>query len=114
MVLYLLIFLFGLTQGTAPQVIKVWPKLTVCPDFTSEATIQWWFDETAKFHDVVPYDGLWVDMNEVASFCDGRCVLIEEQEEDPDQDLFGCACTQITVSGLPWNGAPNLPPSLLL
>ena len=34
------------------------------PDFSKNVTVQWWSQLVAEFHDVVDYDGLWLDMNE--------------------------------------------------
>ncbi|KAF6717623.1 Lysosomal alpha-glucosidase [Oryzias melastigma] len=50
---------------------KVWPGLTAYPDFSNEVTHDWWFDSLQKFHDKVPFDGLWIDMNEPSNFLDG-------------------------------------------
>uniref|UniRef100_A0A3P9HJ83 Si:ch73-12o23.1 n=1 Tax=Oryzias latipes TaxID=8090 RepID=A0A3P9HJ83_ORYLA len=50
---------------------KVWPGLTAYPDFSDEVTHHWWFDNLQKFHNKVPFDGLWIDMNEPSNFLDG-------------------------------------------
>ncbi|XP_049633099.1 lysosomal alpha-glucosidase isoform X2 [Suncus etruscus] len=50
---------------------KVWPRLTAFPDFTNPATVAWWEDMVAEFHDRVPLDGMWLDMNEPSNFVPG-------------------------------------------
>jgi lysosomal alpha-glucosidase len=50
---------------------KVWPGLTAFPDFTHPNTNEWWTNIASKFHDIVPFDGMWIDMNEPSSFLDG-------------------------------------------
>ncbi|XP_067859036.1 lysosomal alpha-glucosidase [Heptranchias perlo] len=54
-----------------PLIGKVWPGLTAFPDFTNPDTHQWWFENLLQFHKVVPFDGLWIDMNEPSNFADG-------------------------------------------
>lgn len=39
---------------------QVWPGLTAYPDFTSDVTHEWWYDNLKRFHDKVPFDGLWI------------------------------------------------------
>ena len=46
---------------------QVWPGWTHFPDFTSEAGRQWWQQEVQKFEDD-GVDGLWNDMNEIATW----------------------------------------------
>ncbi|KAK7820953.1 hypothetical protein U0070_026011, partial [Myodes glareolus] len=58
-------------DGTTPLIGEVWPGLTVYPDFTKPQTIEWWANECDLFHQIVEYDGLWIDMNEVSSFIQG-------------------------------------------
>ncbi|XP_030207537.1 lysosomal alpha-glucosidase isoform X2 [Gadus morhua] len=50
---------------------KVWPGLTAYPDFSSDVTHEWWYDNLKRFHEKVPFDGLWIDMNEPSNFLDG-------------------------------------------
>ncbi|KAM9314287.1 lysosomal alpha-glucosidase isoform 2-T2 [Pholidichthys leucotaenia] len=50
---------------------KVWPGLTAFPDFSDEVTHDWWFDNLQRLHQKVPFDGVWIDMNEPSSFLDG-------------------------------------------
>ncbi|KAK9880759.1 hypothetical protein WA026_013081 [Henosepilachna vigintioctopunctata] len=44
---------------------KVWnPISTVFPDFTHPNAYVYWKEMLKKFHDIVPFDGAWIDMNE--------------------------------------------------
>ncbi|KAI9837044.1 MAG: hypothetical protein M1819_000693 [Sarea resinae] len=52
---------------------QVWPGYTVFPDWESAGAVPWWTDELVKWHDQIPFDGIWIDMNEVSSFCVGSC-----------------------------------------
>ncbi|KAM8947191.1 lysosomal alpha-glucosidase [Pelodytes ibericus] len=54
-----------------PLVGKVWPGTTVFPDFTNPETFKWWHDMVKSFHDQVPFDGMWIDMNEPSNFVHG-------------------------------------------
>jgi lysosomal alpha-glucosidase len=36
-------------------------------------TDDYWYYLFKKFLDEIPIDGLWIDMNEIAGFCDGSC-----------------------------------------
>ena len=39
---------------------QVWPGLTAYPDFSSDVTHEWWYDNLKRFHEKVPFDGLWI------------------------------------------------------
>ncbi|CAF4619675.1 unnamed protein product [Rotaria sp. Silwood1] len=58
-------------NSTEPITGEVWPGLTVFPDFTNASTIEWWTHIAATFHDTIPFDGIWIDMNEPSNFIDG-------------------------------------------
>jgi len=37
-------------------------------------THDWWFQQISQFHqNGMPFDGIWIDMNEPSNFCDGQC-----------------------------------------
>ncbi|KAK5599029.1 hypothetical protein CRENBAI_026830 [Crenichthys baileyi] len=39
---------------------KVWPGPTAFPDFSNEVTHEWWYENLKRFHEKVPFDGLWI------------------------------------------------------
>ncbi|CAF4104310.1 unnamed protein product [Adineta steineri] len=69
----------GLRQGvfitkynsTEPIVGEVWPGPTVFPDFTNPKTVEWWTKFLGAYHDIIPIEGMWIDMNEPSNFVDG-------------------------------------------
>ncbi|RUS71085.1 hypothetical protein EGW08_021146 [Elysia chlorotica] len=50
---------------------KVWPGETAFPDFFHPNAYNYWYSQAKQFHDKLPFDGLWIDMNEPSSFIDG-------------------------------------------
>jgi len=64
-----------------PLIGKVWPGLTAFPDFTSPEALDWWQDMVSEFHAQVPFDGMWIDMNEPSNFVKGSV------DGCPDSDL---------------------------
>ncbi|KAI9926969.1 hypothetical protein MW887_003349 [Aspergillus wentii] len=51
----------------------VWPGYTVFPDWLSEGAEDWWVEEFLRYHNITPFDGAWIDMSEISSFCVGSC-----------------------------------------
>lgn len=51
--------------------LQVWPGATHFPDFLSKAGVKYWGQQLQAFHELVPYDGLWIDMDEASNFCTG-------------------------------------------
>ncbi|KAK0657371.1 glycoside hydrolase family 31 protein [Cercophora newfieldiana] len=56
----------------------VWPGYTAFPDWVGAVlngtgAINWWIDEFIRYSKLVAFDGIWIDMSEVASFCVGSC-----------------------------------------
>lgn len=52
---------------------SVWPGYTVFPDWISGGAGEWWTNEMTMWHEQVSFDGAWIDMSEVSSFCVGSC-----------------------------------------
>jgi alpha-glucosidase len=52
---------------------SVWPGYTVFPDWHASAAVPWWVSELSNWHKDIPFDGIWIDMSEVSSFCVGSC-----------------------------------------
>ncbi|KXJ86898.1 glycosyl hydrolases family 31-domain-containing protein [Microdochium bolleyi] len=64
-------------DGTA-YIGEVWPGFTVFPDWigavlNGTGAIRWWISEVARYHKKIRFDGIWIDMSEVSSFCRGSC-----------------------------------------
>lgn len=51
--------------------VQVWPGATHFPDFLSKEGVKYWEQQLQAFHELVPYDGLWIDMDEASNFCTG-------------------------------------------
>ncbi|CAG8456280.1 3233_t:CDS:10 [Acaulospora colombiana] len=51
----------------------VWPGLTTYPDWFNNDTLIYWESMIEKWLDGIVLDGLWIDMNEPASWCRGEC-----------------------------------------
>jgi alpha-glucosidase len=57
---------------------EVWPGYTVFPDWIGSVlngtgAIDWWVNEMSIWHKNINWDGIWIDMSEVSSFCVGSC-----------------------------------------
>ncbi|XP_065509451.1 maltase-glucoamylase-like [Caloenas nicobarica] len=68
------------SDGVTPLIGEVWPGRTVFPDFTNPECTNWWVEECQIFYNQVPYDGIWIDMNEVASFIPGSTRGCEQND----------------------------------
>ncbi|GAM26305.1 hypothetical protein SAMD00019534_094800, partial [Acytostelium subglobosum LB1] len=56
----------------------VWPGSTIFPDFFNPNIQDFWYVQLEKFHQTVPFDGVWIDMNEVSNFCSGNCAPVSQ------------------------------------
>jgi alpha-glucosidase (family GH31 glycosyl hydrolase) len=57
------------SRGTHIMLGTVWPdNNTAFPDWWAPNTNDWWKSEVQAFHQTVPFNGIWIDMNEPANF----------------------------------------------
>ena len=61
------------SKKTDPFTGVVWPGPAVFVDWFSDNAEDFWGAQLQTFHNTLPFDGLWNDMNEPASFCTGIC-----------------------------------------
>ncbi|KAK7442993.1 hypothetical protein VKT23_015940 [Stygiomarasmius scandens] len=53
---------------------QVWPGYTVFPDWFRNTTQDWWTEALLNWSlSGIEFSGIWLDMNEIASFCTGSC-----------------------------------------
>lgn len=64
---------FMLNPDGSLYIGEVWPGYTVFPDWLSNGTQDWWTSEMVNWHNKISFDGAWLDMSEVSSFCVGSC-----------------------------------------
>ncbi|KAL9116184.1 MAG: hypothetical protein Q9227_000555 [Pyrenula ochraceoflavens] len=60
-------------NSTEDYIGSVWPGYTVFPDWLTQAANDWWTKEMVSWHNKISFDGAWIDMSEVSSFCVGSC-----------------------------------------
>jgi alpha-glucosidase (family GH31 glycosyl hydrolase) len=56
-----------------PFVGAVWPGDTTFVDFFHPNASSYWQDMLNILYKKVPFDGVWLDMNELSNFCNGPC-----------------------------------------
>lgn len=89
------VFIKDLT-GDKPFLGQVWPGPTYYPDWFAANASQYWEDQLRAFHKLIPFDGIWIDMNEVSNFCnDGTAQVCYYTPEVYSSD--GCLVTCETV-----------------
>ncbi|KZP10017.1 glycoside hydrolase family 31 protein [Athelia psychrophila] len=62
--------LFLKNAGGDDYIGQVWPGASKFPDFLTPTTQYWWTASLMVWQEILPSDGLWLDMNEPSSFCD--------------------------------------------
>jgi alpha-D-xyloside xylohydrolase len=84
---------------------QVWPGPTYFPDFFHPSSTAYWTKQLQTFYDIVPVDGLWIDMNEVSNFCNdnGAGQVCENSRSEgcpaPGASQTDCCLVCSTVDG---------------
>lgn len=60
-------------EGNATYIGTVWPGETGFVDFFQPNASAFWGSMLDRLYSKVKFSGIWLDMNEVANFCDGGC-----------------------------------------
>jgi alpha-glucosidase len=50
-----------------------WPGFSVWPDFITPQAQQFWTEQITAFHELIAFDGFWLDVSDAVSFCTGSC-----------------------------------------
>ncbi|KAI1334512.1 glycoside hydrolase family 31 protein [Xylariaceae sp. FL0016] len=69
---------FILNPDGSIYVGEVWPGFAVFSDWIGSVlkgtgAISWWISEVTDYHKKISFDGIWIDMSEISSFCNGSC-----------------------------------------
>lgn len=72
--------------------MQVWPGKAVYPDHMNNTnTASWLRKHLGNWHTKVPYDGLWLDMNEASNFCSG----VQCKPDTSNETAMYCECTDL-------------------
>ncbi|KAK3891879.1 hypothetical protein Pcinc_004239 [Petrolisthes cinctipes] len=64
--------IFVRNESDLPFIGKVWnTESTTWPDFTHPLAAYYWGRQMLRFHNQIPFDGAWIDMNEPSNFWSG-------------------------------------------
>ncbi|MES1917048.1 MAG: hypothetical protein MHM6MM_008809, partial [Cercozoa sp. M6MM] len=74
-------------DGRGNFIGTVWPGFAVFPDWSSPDARAFWEEEIADFVPRADIDGLWIDMNEAANFCNGECDVNYPPPVPPDSEI---------------------------
>lgn len=86
---------------------QVWPGPVYFPDFLHPEIQNYWSTEIAEFYKQVEFDGMWIDMNEAASFCTGSLCSIGTKPLGNDiNSITTCYLNCSASTGSRWEDPP--------
>jgi len=62
---------------------QVWPGWTNFPDFSNPQAESYWEKQISAFHSQVGFDGLWIDMNEIATTGSSELCPVDKYTQPP-------------------------------
>ena len=84
--------IFNKSNYTKKNLIgKVWPGNTVFPDFFNPNIESFWNEGLSDYYKIIPYDGIWLDMNEPTNLQEtGKCrgELISDDQCTKDKNMY--------------------------
>ena len=71
---------------------KVWPGKTVFPDFFHPDIETFWNQGLNDYYKILPYDGIWLDMNEPTNLLEngGKCIgeIVPDKQCTEDKNMY--------------------------
>ncbi|CAM6090883.1 unnamed protein product [Calypogeia fissa] len=95
-------------QYGGPFLAQVWPGPVYFPDFLHPNISEVWGTEIKLFHQKIPFDGIWCDMNEASNFCTGPSCYLDPLATCPLPGDFTTCCLvcNSTPPLSPWDDPP--------
>ena len=82
------VFIKSPADKSEPLIGRNTPGDVVFVDFYMHNSKEFYLNRLEKFHEEVPFDGVWLDVNEITSFCDGVCYIDQMSPNPIDNRLF--------------------------
>ncbi|ETM42904.1 hypothetical protein L914_11515 [Phytophthora nicotianae] len=85
---------------------QVWPGPTYFPDFLHPDAQSYWGEQLSRMYELMEYDGIWIDMNELSNFCNGLNCSRSDNVTCPNADAQTTCCLVCTDDENEWNYPP--------
>ncbi|OWZ01106.1 hypothetical protein PHMEG_00027576, partial [Phytophthora megakarya] len=98
--------IFMTSSDGKPYLGQVWPGPTYFPDFFHPDAESYWVEQLSRMHELMQYDGIWIDMNELSNFCNGLNCSRSDNVTCPNADSQTTCCLVCTDDENEWNHPP--------